>query len=74
MSEITRETFEQMDTDSKLNVLFDYVVAAQKSCSQIAEETEKIKIQSVKWGSVGGVLSAIGAFLAYMFIGHISKP
>jgi hypothetical protein len=71
--EISRETFQQMETDDKLNVLFDYVVASFTTCKNLDDKTEKLERKSIKWGAVGGVMSAIGAYLAAMFINHMTK-
>jgi hypothetical protein len=63
-----------METDDKLNVLFDYVVASLATCKNLDDKTAKLEMKAARWGAVGGVVSAIGAFLAATFINsHISK-
>lgn len=66
MDGISRETFEQMDTDSKLNVLFDYLVP-------LNEKVENLNQKAVRWGAIGGIFATLGAYLSSLLIGHISK-
>jgi hypothetical protein len=73
MPDITRKTFEKMDTDSKLNVLFDYAVCAKDASEESKKEIEALNIKAIRWGALGGMFSAIGAFLSYLLIWHISK-
>lgn len=42
MDGISRETFERLDTDSKLNVLFDFALNANKTAIVAHETVEKL--------------------------------
>ncbi len=73
MDGISRETFKRMDTDSKLNVLFDYLVESNKTCAALDEKIVSLNMKAARWGGVGGIITAAGAYLAAIFIGHITK-
>lgn len=71
MDGISRETFKEMDTDSKLNVLFDYAVDAHKTAviaHDIAEKLDKRvsgghradMLLAGTMGFIGGVVGFIG--------------
>jgi len=70
---ISRETFEELEPKSQASILFDLAVATLNKVEKLDEKTEKLEKTAMKWGSAGGVVSAIGAFLAYLFVGHITK-
>lgn len=72
MNGISRDTFAQMDVDSKLNILFDYTVESVKVCKSLDDKTDKLEMKAARWGAAGGIVTAIGAYLASLFIGHIS--
>ena len=75
MPEITRETFEAMDIDSKLNVLFDYTVASLNACGGLEDKYEKLEKKAIKLGSLAGGVATVGGYLAHLFIAHITgKP
>ena len=64
MDSISRETFDQMDTDSKLNVLFDYVKDTCDVCRTLGDKLESKKkidtgIAAIA-GFVGGVIAHLG--------------
>jgi len=73
MDGISKETFEQMDADSKLNVLFDYAVTAFETAKALDEKVDDLNKKALKWGGVGGIAAAIAGYLASLFINHISK-
>ena len=73
MDSISRETFKAMDTNSKLDVLFDYAVSAAVHAKAASDKVELIQVQAAKWGGVAGVFTAVGAYLAACLISHISK-
>jgi hypothetical protein len=71
MDGISRETFEQMNTDSKLNILFDFVVNIEKNATIARGVTEALaesmrqrkKFDSATaavMGFVGGVIAHLG--------------
>lgn len=60
MNTITRETFEGMNTDSKLNVLFDYLVDSNQRL-QILEKRKRFDTAfSGTMGVIGGFIAMIG--------------
>jgi hypothetical protein len=64
MDGITRPTFEQMDTDSKLNVLFDYIGDQHETCKKCVEKinyTGKVNmVVAGAMGFVGGLTGFLG--------------
>ena len=73
--DITRETFSQMDSDSKLNVLFDYAVNASEVAKTAYKSTEEIKevcrrhkkFESGTAGLMGFVGGLVGFFSQKIF-------
>jgi hypothetical protein len=65
MNGISRETFCEMDTDSKLGVLFDYQQEAIKRVSELEDKFDRRKkfdtAVSSFMGLVGGVLAVLGS-------------
>lgn len=64
---ITRETFEGMDIDSKLSVLFDYAKESHRCSCELEAKFDKRKksdaIMSAGGGLVGGFLAFLGVKL-----------
>ncbi|MDD4390202.1 MAG: hypothetical protein PHW03_05300 [Eubacteriales bacterium] len=52
---ISKETFEKMDADSKLNVLFDYVHEIYRKQRPIAD-----KLMTLLGGAIGGFIATLG--------------
>jgi hypothetical protein len=77
MSEITKETFEKFDTDSKLNTLFDYHSSTSlgikniesllqghpKDCEKRFTKLEKTKIKNTAFSAAMGF---VGGFVAML--------
>ncbi len=73
MDGISKDTFEKMDTDSKLNVLFDYIVDFCKNAKILEDRYEGLEKKSTRWGAIGGFITAVAAYLATLFIGHMTS-
>ena len=77
MNGISRETYEQMDQDSKLNVLFDYALESHKCACDVQGRIEKLekKVDRRKRfdTSVSAVTGVIGGFLAVIGMGFWDK-
>lgn len=62
--DISKETFEQLDADSKLNVLFDLIVASNTTRQALDEKLDRKKridtTVSAFFGFVGGALAVLG--------------
>lgn len=56
---ITRETFESMEVDAKLNVLFDYAVETKRRI----ETLEKRPIVDKCFAALGGMIGGAAAYL-----------
>jgi len=70
MNNISRETFEQMDTDSKLNVLFDYAVDANK-IAKIAHEISEGLDKKINKGHkvdmlIAGMMGFVGGLVGFL--------
>jgi len=70
MNGISRETFMQMDTDSKLNVLFDFAVDAHQ-IANVANETTKELTETVRRRrkfdtAFSGAMGFLGGFIAML--------
>ncbi len=70
---ISKETFHQMDVNTKLDVLFDYATAANMATLKLMVKVDKLRDTSLKWGGVGGLIVGIMAYLGTLFVAHISK-
>lgn len=57
MNSISRETFESMNTDSKLNILFDYTVEIHKKVKEFENRKRVDKAMSILGGAVGGFIA-----------------
>lgn len=68
MNGITRETFEQMDTDSKLNVLFDYIVSGRVKMEELNEKLDKKKRVDTTIAGISGMIGGIIAHLGQLTI------
>lgn len=74
MNEISKETFEQMDNSSKLNVLFDLQVNQRPHCARQAEACDtrfkEVEGRVKKWGLTHLFLippfSFFGGFIAFL--------
>lgn len=72
MNEISRETFEKLDVDSKLNVMFDIQTNVQPHCAKQSkacnERFDTIEKNVKRWGVTHVVLipwfSMVGGFAA----------
>jgi hypothetical protein len=70
MDGITRPTFEQMDTDSKLNILFDYMSDQHETCKKCVEKINHTgKVNMVVAGAMGFVGGLTG-FLGKAILGR----
>lgn len=70
MDGISRETFEQMDSDSKLNVLFDYAVDAHKT-AELAHKISEALDKRISKGHkvdmvVAGVMGFVGGLVGFL--------
>lgn len=63
---ISKETFEGMDVDSKLGVLFDYA----RENFQAIEDLKSQKTYHKVCAWVGGVVGGMAAFLGSKFLGN----
>lgn len=65
---ITRETFDAMDTNSKLGVLFDYLSSYHAACAPQRAECDarfhKIEKRKLVDTGVSGVTGLVGGFFA----------
>lgn len=69
MNNITRETFEQMDSDSKLNVLFDYIGNQHETCKKCIEKINRTgKVNMVVAGAMG-FIGGLTGFLGKTILG-----
>ena len=77
MDGITKETFREIkDTNTKLDILFDLLSNPDRRCNSIKSlETEvvKLKTSAARWGGIGGIITAIGAYLASLFLHNMTK-
>jgi hypothetical protein len=70
MDGITRPTFEQMDADSKLNILFDYMSDQHETCKKCVEKINHTgKVNMVVAGAMGFVGGLTG-FLGKAILGR----
>lgn len=60
MNSITRKTFEHMDTDSKLNVLFDYAVDTHARLKKLESRKRFDSVLSGMMGIIGGFCAMLG--------------
>jgi len=64
MDGISKETFEQMDVNSKLNVLFDYAEEAIQVAKDLDKKIEKRKkfdtVTAAAMGFLGGIVAHLG--------------
>lgn len=69
MNVIERETYEHLNLDDKVNVLFDYVKYLSKKAEETNEKLDrKAKVDttmSAVMGFVGGIVAVIGKFLFF---------
>ena len=67
MNAISKETFTSLDTDSKLNVLFDYVIELHKcACANEIRTTKmegKFAVVATVFGVLGAVVVSVGKWL-----------
>ncbi len=67
MNAISKETFTSLNTDSKLNVLFDYVIELHKCASESESRTTRMEgkfyMVAAVFGVLGAVIVAIGKWL-----------
>lgn len=77
MNEISKETFEEMDEHSKLNVLYDVMRAQPSYCADRAEKCDArftVNEKSVrKWGVVHATLVPPFSFLGGFFAMLLAK-
>ena len=60
---IEKKTFEGMDTDSKLNVLFDYTQDIYCKVGNLENRKKTDKALSLFGGIMGGVLAVFGKWM-----------
>lgn len=72
MDGISRDTFEQMDTDSKLNVLFDYAVNACETAKTAHDISEKLDKRISKGHKVDMFLAGTMGFIGGL-VGFVGK-
>ncbi len=70
MNAISKETFTSLDTDSKLNVLFDYVIELHKCACENEERTSKVERKFAAVAAVFGVLGAATVAVVKWIIGR----
>mgnify|MGYP003145857774 CR=1 FL=1 len=58
--DITKETFEKADTDTRLSLLFDIVVASHNDISALKKRKRFDTTISSVSGAIGGALALIG--------------
>ncbi len=73
MDTISRETYKQLSVESKLDVLFDYIVAAHNATVLSDKKIDELTRKSLRWGSAGGIIAAVIAYLGLMLINHLIK-
>ena len=69
MNAISKETFTSLDTDSKLNVLFDYVIELHKCACETEERTTKMEGKFAVVAAVFGVLGSGVVIIVKWLIG-----
>ena len=61
---VTKETFSGMNTDAKLNVLFDYAVNTHKRITEVEDGMGMSRLKATAYvtiaGVVGGAIAALG--------------
>lgn len=57
---ITRETYDSMESDAKLGVLFDYAQQNYKAIAELQQQKTYHKWCATCGGVVGGILAALG--------------
>ncbi|MEN6421929.1 MAG: hypothetical protein ABFD76_08265 [Smithella sp.] len=57
---ISRETFDGMDVESKLGVLFDYAHENYQNIRDLKQRPFKDKCYAFAGGVLGGILAAVG--------------
>jgi len=73
MNGISRDTFEQLSDSDKLNVMYDLHCDSNKQIKELKTEIEMLKGKAMRWGGAGGVITAIGAYLASLFLHNMTK-
>ena len=62
---ITDDTFDAMDTDSKLNVLFDLARSSHKELCALSKRKRVDKALSITGGIIGGFIAIIGKWVLW---------
>jgi hypothetical protein len=69
-TDITRETYEAMDVDTKLNILFDFAICSCNDAEKALETSENLKMalrKKVKIDTgIAGMMGFVGGLVGFL--------